>query len=75
MDNFYCIDEDGYLNLPESLLREAGIFPDDEVELFINENGELVIQKVLLDQDCVQDQESWVLVTPLPIMQPGLIRE
>lgn len=67
MKNLYCIDEDGYLDLPEALLREVGIFPEDQVELFINENGELVIQKVT-DDVLLNDvsPESWILVTPLP---------
>ncbi|HBI02437.1 MAG TPA: hypothetical protein DDY49_00215 [Paenibacillaceae bacterium] len=75
MKNLYCIDEDGYLDLPEALLREVGIFPEDQVELFINENGELVIQKVTDDMMDDVSPESWVLVTPLPMIHPELIRD
>ena len=57
------------------LLREVGIFPEDQVELFINENGELVIQKVTDDMMDDVSPESWVLVTPLPMIHPELIRD
>jgi len=76
MKNLYCIDKDGYLDLPEEILREAGIFPEDQVELFINEKGELVIQKVT-DQLQLDNftPESWVLVTPLPIQNTEFLED
>lgn len=76
MKTLYCIDEDGYLELPESLLKEAGILPDDEVELFINELGELVIQKVVDDEVLgLEEPQSWILVSPLPILDSGILEK